>query len=277
MSESTHPAQGAVVVSGAGQGLGAAIMEYLLSEGYQVVGITLTPEKAQRREAELRDRYGVELAVMAADVALRETHEAAARRALELAPLVGWVNNAVYAKEGNLHEPAVAEIERTFAVNIWGYLWGCSTAIRTFIGQRSTGSIVNISSVHARGGFPNWAAYDISKGAINSLTRYVAVEYGPVGIRANTIEPGTFATPLAQRLIDEADDPDEMRHTLEATQILGRLGRPEECASVTEFLLSDRSSFVTGVSMPVDGGATARTYPYPPDPELMRRYEGPAE
>lgn len=256
-----------VVVTGCGSGLGRAIFEQLITDGWAVVGL----ERDEERATETRALSG------AGDVILGDSSDRAdlaraAARATALAPLGAWVNNAAVAISGNLHEPVPAEVETLVDVNLMGYYWGCAEAVQGFVRQRSSGAIVNISSIHARAAFNGWAAYDMAKGGVNALTRYVAVEYGPVGIRANAIEPGAIRTPLMQGVIDADDDPARAEYDMAALHPLERVGEPEEIASVAAFLLSPGASFLTGECIAVDGGATARCYRYEPDAGLLGQY-----
>lgn len=256
-----------VVVTGCGTGLGRAIFERLIADGWAVVGLELD----EARAASAHDVPGAG-GVVVGDAGSREDLRRARDRAVAIAPLGGWVNNAALPLMGNLHEPNQDEVERLFRVSLMGYYWGCSEAIQQFVAQRSAGAIVNISSIHARAAFTGWAAYDTAKGGINALTRYIAVEYGPVGIRANAIEPGAMRTELLQRVIDSDPDPERMERDMAALHPLNRVGEASEVGSVASFLLSSDASFVSGQCLAVDGGATARCYVYPVDRALVEAY-----
>ncbi len=254
-----------VVVTGCGTGLGRAILERLAADGWRTVGIEWDAGRAA--DAGALPDVGE---VLVGDAADRDVLARACARARLLAPLGGWVNNAAISRMGTLHAPVPDEVDETIRVNLMGAYWGCSEAVRAFLDQGTPGAIVNISSIHARAAFTGFAAYDVAKGGISALTRYVAVEYGPAGIRCNAIEPGAFRTSMNQSVIDRSPDPAKAVREMAALHPLGRMGEPREVGAVAAFLLSDEASFLSGESIAVDGAASARCYPYDPDPAVVR-------
>lgn len=259
-------------MTGCGSGIGRAIITRLAADGWHTVGIELNESAA----ASAREELGSGHAVLAGDAADRAVLAKAREEAERLAPLGGWVNNVGIAVMGNLHEPKPEEVDRVIAVNLMSHFWGSSEAISTWVRQRRKGAIVNVSSVHGRAAFNMWAAYDVAKAGIDALTRYIAVEYGPVGIRANAVAPGAIATPLVKQVIKDSPDPAEAEREMSIIHPLERIGQPEEVAAAVTWLLSSEASFITGESLAVDGGLTSRCYRYAPDAKLLARYAEPA-
>jgi NAD(P)-dependent dehydrogenase (short-subunit alcohol dehydrogenase family) len=257
-----------VVVTGCGSGIGRAIIGRLAADGWRTVGVEINPVDAASARAEL----GAGHTIIEGDAADRAVLECAREAAEKLSPLGGWVNNVGIAVMSNLHEPNPAEVERLMAVNLMSHYWGCSEAIRTWVRHRATGAIVNISSVHARAAFNMWASYDVAKAGIDALTRYIAVEYGPIGIRANSVQPGATATPLVKQVIANSPDPEVARREMSIIHPLERICEPAEVAAAATWLLSSEASFVSGQHLAVDGGLTARCYRYEPDAKLLERY-----
>jgi NAD(P)-dependent dehydrogenase (short-subunit alcohol dehydrogenase family) len=176
--------------------------------------------------------------------------EAVAEQAADLAesaaPLAGWVNNAAVFRDASLHADSPSTVLELVAANLGLAVVGCATAIRRFL-VAGGGAIVNVSSHQARQAVPGCTPYATAKAAIEGLTRALAVEYGARGIRVNAVAPGTVDTGR----FDEATD-----RELARVHPLGRVARPEEVAATIVHLLSDEASFVTGATVPVDGGRT---------------------
>jgi NAD(P)-dependent dehydrogenase (short-subunit alcohol dehydrogenase family) len=255
-----------VVVTGAARGIGRATAERCIAERWHVVGVD-ADERVLIRTA---DELGGGFSPLVGDVALRETHELAADEAERIGELAGWVNNAGIEIAGRAHEIQDVDLERTVGVNLFGTAYGCAVATSRFLRTRIPGAIVNVSSIHAISAFPASFAYEASKGGIDALTRQVAVEYGAAGIRCNAVRPGAIDTPLSKRTASEATDPEAEWASYAELHPLQRIGQASEVATVIAFLLGPGASFVSGVCIAVDGGATARCFAYPPWQELDR-------
>jgi NAD(P)-dependent dehydrogenase (short-subunit alcohol dehydrogenase family) len=245
--------EGVVVVTGAANGIGAAILAELRASGRVVVGVDRQPAS------------GVDdVEWIVGDVADGATHDRAVAAATALGVLDGWVNNAGIIESVPLHLISDAEATKTLQTNLYGTLAGTRAALTSYLGAGVAGAIVNVSSIHGRGAFPGSPAYDASKGGIEALTRYAAVEYGKLGIRVNAVAPGAIRTELLSKAIAAADDPARLEAEFAALHPLERLGEPAEVARAVRFLLSPDASFISGTVIPVDGGSAARVYAFPP-------------
>ena len=245
------------VVTGAAAGLGLAVARQLASEGMQVVGVDVDAANLERAA----DEHGLEPVV--GDISNWSTHERAADAAEALGPLVAWVNNAGIDIQGAAHEVTEEEVDRGLRVLLTGAIAGTSVAVRRMLPHRR-GSIVNVSSVQAAAAFPRYLVYGVAKAGVVHIARSVAVDYGPVGIRCNTVLPGTMDTPMTDSVLPHGVSREEALRREGELATLGRIASAEEVAEVVCFLLSDRASYVTGASLLVDGGAAARCYAYPP-------------
>jgi NAD(P)-dependent dehydrogenase (short-subunit alcohol dehydrogenase family) len=244
------------VVTGASQGIGLAIAQALTRDGHAVVGVDRTPCAHS------------ECSCVVGDVRDGDVLRAADEAAIAIGPLACWVNNAAEPTTEALHVATTEGTRAVLDVTLEATYWGCSVAVRRFMAQRSGGSIVNVSSIQATHAFPGWAAYVTAKGGVDALTRYIAVEYGALGIRANAVAPGNIRTPLLEAVIANSIDPAAVERSAAGLHPMGRVGLGADVAGVVAFLARAESGFVTGQVIAVDGGATARCYPMPLHPDV---------
>ena len=244
------------VVTGAAAGLGLAVARQLISQGTRVVGVDVD-EEGIRQAA-----HDIGLEPIVGDVVEWSTHERAADAAEALAPLEAWVNNAGIDIQGAAHEVTEEEVDRGLRILLTGAIAGTVVAVRRMLPNRR-GSIVNVSSVQGAAAFPRYLVYGAAKTGVVHIARSVAVDYGPHGIRCNTVLPGTMDTPMTDSVLPPDLPREEALRREGELATLGRIAAPEEVAEVVCFLLSDRASYVTGESVLVDGGAAARCFAYP--------------
>ena len=246
------------VVTGAAMGIGKAIARSLVADGVHVVGVDWDRDALAATAAEVGERFEP----VHGDVGDWETHVRAADLAEATAPLGRWVNNAGIDIVGAAHEVTPEHIDRGLRVLQLGVMYGTSVAVRRMLPARG-GSIVNVSSIQGVAALPRYYNYQAAKAAVIMISRGVAVDYGPFGIRCNAVLPGTVETPMTYTTLPTDIPREEALRREGELAPLGRVAQPEEIAEVVTFLLSDRASFVTGASIVADGGATARCYAYP--------------
>lgn len=238
-------------VTGGGSGIGAATAQRLAQEGATVVvcgrrrepldevvaGIVAAGGKAEAVVADVSDEAGFTAAL-----------EAAAQRHGRLDVLV---NNAMAYTWGSIEEMSTADWRANFATSVDGTFWGTRTAMRLMKGKG--GAIVNVSSICGQLGTPWMSGYSAAKAAIDNFSRAAAAEGAPHGVRVNVVIPAVVETPAtAGMLADEAS-----RRNTEKLIPMGRVGQPEELANAILFLASDEASYITGASLPVDGGRSS--------------------
>ncbi len=160
------------------------------------------------------------------------------------------INNAGMEKRAAFWDVTEEDYDKVLSVNLKGPFFLAQAFVRRLKDAEKPGSIVNISSVHEDMAFPNFSTYCISKGGVRMLTRDLAVELGPLGIRVNNVAPGAIETPINKKLMGNQAELEALKKQIP----LGRLGQTADVASVVAFLASDEGGYVTGATFTVDGG-----------------------
>lgn len=241
----------AAVVTGASSGIGRAIALALGREGAAVaVNYARDAEGADSTVKEIEDSGGRAVAVQADVSKVDDVKNLVGRAVKEFGRLDVMVNNAGVEYKMPFLETPFETWEKVIAVNLTGPWLGCQEAAKQMVAQGGPGRIINVSSVHEDLAMPTNSPYCAAKGGLRMLTRTIAVELAPHAITVNNVAPGAIETPMDARL---EQDPAQM-DTLLSEIPLGRMGKPEEVASLALYLASDASAYVTGSTLFVDGG-----------------------
>jgi NAD(P)-dependent dehydrogenase (short-subunit alcohol dehydrogenase family) len=243
------------LVTGGTRGIGRAVVELLAADGAQVVFCGLDRAEGERLEIELA---GLAVGFAACDVAI----EVEVRRLVEACE-VRWgaptilVNNAGVNANYDATAMTEAEWDRFFAIDLKAS-WLTAKHVLPRMRAAGRGAIVNVSSIHGFVTLEGFFPYGAAKSALLGLTRSLALDEGPHGIRVNAVCPGFTRTRLVQESIDRHEDPAAAERRMVEGVALGRIAEPREVAQVVRFLAGAEAAYVTGASLIVDGGLTAR-------------------
>lgn len=244
------------LVSGGASGLGAESGRRLAREGARVMLTDVAHDRGQAVVDEILAEGG-EAAFLPHDVTDEaqwiETIQATVARFGRLDVLV---NSAGIGGGEPLLEATLEGWRRVTGINLDGTFLGVRHAAPAMIAGGG-GSIINLSSILGKVGFPGAAAYCASKGGVALLTKAAALELAATGVRVNSVHPGFIETPMVAEALHASENGNEMRDMLISRHALGRLGAPREIADAIVFLASDESSFMTGAELVIDGGYTA--------------------
>jgi NAD(P)-dependent dehydrogenase (short-subunit alcohol dehydrogenase family) len=241
------------VVTGAGSGIGRATALQLASDGYDVRIFELSAEAAGET-LDILQKAGGTGAIQTVDVSNTESVRAAFAG---LARLDVLVNNAGIAHIGNVLNTSAEDLDRLYEINVRGAYHCLHFGIPIML-KNGGGSIVNLASIASKVGISDRFAYSMSKGAVFSMTLSVARDFVDKGIRCNCVCPARVHTPFVDGFIAKnyPGQEAEMFAKLSAGQPIGRMGQPEEIATLIAFLCSNKAAFITGSAYDIDGGFT---------------------
>ncbi|ANY69024.1 short-chain dehydrogenase [Paenibacillus sp. BIHB 4019] len=252
--------QKVVLVTGGGSGIGEACVEMYAAEGAHVVIADLNALEAQRVAEGLLQKYRFlkglpKILALQADVSQEESVTSLMEATLQaFGRLDVLINNAAIICPKPIEDIDEQAFDRLYAVNVKGVYLMIKHAIPHL---RSTkGNIVNLASLNGLVGQRNNAVYAASKGAVIAMTKSLALDFAPSGVRINCVCPAGVMTPLLEEWVQQQIDPAAAQRTLDEMHPLGRPANAAEIAQAVLYLASEQASFITGVALPVEGGAS---------------------
>ena len=237
------------IITGGGTGIGLATAHAFYQEGAKIILFGRRKEKLEKAVEKLGDSAMIVQGDMTNNNDLDQLINETLHNFKKIDILV---NNAGLFNGSPLHEISDSQWDEIMDINIRSVFQLTRRVLPVMLSQKY-GSIIHISSILGLIAVPQVAAYNVSKGALNQFSRSIAVEYGSSGIRSNSICPGLIATDMTADLMQDAD----LMKEWSKEYPIGRFGKPEDVANACLYLASDESSFITGITLPVDGGFTA--------------------
>lgn len=237
------------IITGGGTGIGLATAHAFYQEGAKIILFGRRKEKLEKAV----EKLGGSAIIVQGDMTNNNDLDKLINETLHNFKKIDiLVNNAGLFNGSPLHEISDSQWDEIMDINIRSVFQLTRRVLPAMLSQKY-GSIIHISSILGLIAVPQVAAYNVSKGALNQFSRSIAVEYGAFGIRSNSICPGLIATDMTADLMKDAD----LMKEWSKEYPIGRFGKPEDVANACLYLASDESSFVTGITLPVDGGFTA--------------------
>nr|1RWB_A Chain A, Glucose 1-dehydrogenase [Priestia megaterium]1RWB_B Chain B, Glucose 1-dehydrogenase [Priestia megaterium]1RWB_E Chain E, Glucose 1-dehydrogenase [Priestia megaterium]1RWB_F Chain F, Glucose 1-dehydrogenase [Priestia megaterium] len=242
-----------VVITGSSTGLGKSMAIRFATEKAKVVVNYRSKEDEANSVLEEIKKVGGEAIAVKGDVTVESDVINLVQSAIkEFGKLDVMINNAGLENPVSSHEMSLSDWNKVIDTNLTGAFLGSREAIKYFVENDIKGTVINMSSVHEKIPWPLFVHYAASKGGMKLMTKTLALEYAPKGIRVNNIGPGAINTPInAEKFADP-----EQRADVESMIPMGYIGEPEEIAAVAAWLASSEASYVTGITLFADGGMT---------------------
>jgi len=243
------------LITGAANGIGLATARNLAGKNYDLVLFDRDQPNLELAQAEL-EKLGAKVQIHTLDLSKSHALEGQLETIINQLEIDALVNNAGVGFARTVEQTTLDEWELTFSVNVTASFLLCKLIVPQMI-KRGGGVIVNVASAASLIGLKNRVAYGASKSAVLGITRCIAADHAAEGIRINAIAPGTVDSTWIARILSDDPDPVARRKMMEARQLDGKMGTPEEVAHGISFLLSPEARFVNGSVFSMDAGLTA--------------------